>query len=186
MERGEGEDDEQMFGENYSRTTATQTDYLSDIRAHNALLAHSELTSSEAKREAARLEQLYGKGFKISTKQGSVAALPLFTPLQPRPAKRQRSGIGFDNSYNSHRLDSAIAARSACAPQSHAMNTYSIGLSQSEFLLSGTSRHSQTPLPTTSLHFRQSSPLCMSPTGRTMKRTVNAPFYRKFQMALGV
>ena len=150
MERGEGEDDEQMFGENYSRTTATQTDCLSDIRAHNALLAHSELTSSEAKREAARLEQLYGKGFKISTKQGSVAALPLFTPLQPRPAKRQRSGIGFDNSYNSHRLDSAIAARSASAPQSHAMNTYSIGLSQSEFLLSGTSQ-SQSNAPANDL-----------------------------------
>jgi hypothetical protein len=67
------------------------------------------LVPPEQQREAARLESLYGKGFTISTKQASVADLTQFTPLQPLPAKRQRSGIGFDNSYRSHRLHSVKA-----------------------------------------------------------------------------
>ena len=147
MARGEGEDDEQMFGEDYSCSTASQTDCLSDIRAHNNCVAMNILVPPEQQREAARLESLYGKGFTISTKQASVADLTQFVPLQPLPAKRQRSGIGFDNSYRSHRLH-PVAASPAGTPRPQSVTANS-SLSQPEFLLPGSfESQSQSSTPT--------------------------------------
>ena len=147
MARGEGEDDEQMFGEDYSRSTASQTDCLSDIRAHNNCVAMNILVPPEQQREAARLESLYGKGFTISTRQASVADLTQFVPLQPFPAKRQRSGIGFDNSYRSHRLH-PVAASPAGTPRPQSVTANS-SLSQPEFLLPGSfESQSQSSAPT--------------------------------------
>jgi hypothetical protein len=100
MARGEGEDDTQMFGENYSASVATQTDCLSDIRVHNVSCACFALLSPEEK----RLESLYGKGYKISVRSSTTPATNTFEPLQPHAAqKNRRSGIGFDSSYDSHK-----------------------------------------------------------------------------------
>jgi transposase InsO family protein len=101
MARGEGEDDIQMFGEDYSASASTQTDCLADIHVHNARCAFSELQSPEER----QLEALYGKGYKISIRKGAASASTILEPLQPLAAqKNRRSGIGFDNSYASHKF----------------------------------------------------------------------------------
>ena len=101
MERGEGDDDIQMFGENYSTSIATQTQLFADISAHNASCATFELLTSDEKSLAA----LYGKGYEITRKRGSFETLQNPSPLQPIAAKRFRAGVGFDDSYNCFRRD---------------------------------------------------------------------------------
>jgi len=99
MERGEGDDDIQMFGENYSSTIATQTQCCDDISAHNSFCATFKLLTSDEKSLAA----MYGKGYAITRRSGSPHPLQEFSPLQPAPAKRFRAGVGFDDSYSCFR-----------------------------------------------------------------------------------
>jgi transposase InsO family protein len=101
MARGEGEDDIQMFGDTYTATVASQTERFSDLVAHNAACASFELFSSEER----RLEALYGKGYKISVRQSSKPFAAGVEPIQPQaPQPFSRSGIGFDDSYISHKF----------------------------------------------------------------------------------
>lgn len=137
MQRGEGEDDVQMFGEDYSSSVATQTDCLADICAHNNFCAIHTLQSPDAKAEAQRLEALYGKGFTISTRQSSVYDMRGIAPLEPLPAKRRRVGIGFDDSYASHRLHLTLPSPIS---QSQSLSNFSVSspnFHQSDILLPG-------------------------------------------------
>ena len=47
MERGEGEDDIPMFGEDYTHEASTQTDPLGDIRSHNTYCSSCLLPNSQ-------------------------------------------------------------------------------------------------------------------------------------------
>lgn len=136
MARGEGDDDIQMFGEDYSASVATQTQCLSDISAHNSSCAIFELLTPEDK----RLSALYGKGYEISKKHSAPNQSQTLLPIQPNASKHGRSGIGFDDSYSSHRLK--IPHNSASTgPLGHMSHSKILPTSEqnfhSEFLLPG-------------------------------------------------
>ena len=115
MERGEGEDDLPMFGENYTKLASTQTDGLTDIQSHNASAAFSIVYTPKE----LHLQSKYGNGFKIASRNlSSIEAALAKDPLQPTPIKRtretRRPGIGFcpeasaPNSENFKRNQAAI------------------------------------------------------------------------------
>lgn len=98
MARGEGEDDIQMFGEAYTSTIETQTQLIHEISAHNMSCAVHELLSPEEK----RLNALYGVGYRISKKFTAPKESVCYRLIQPRQPKRNRAGLGYDNSYSTH------------------------------------------------------------------------------------
>ena len=119
MQRGEGEDDLQMFGDPITASIATQTsaaDCWDDIRAHNAWCTVSIPTTSDER----AMQHLYGIGFNLLARDTQAAQPthhPLritvadrlstphlrLAPLQPAPV-RGRQGIGYSADYSSHKF----------------------------------------------------------------------------------
>ena len=99
MERGEGEDDVQMFGEPYTKDAWSQL-CLDDIRAHNcAVSSFHPIPIADAP-----LHHAYGIGYRLFAKDFCDAALPASevcshrAPLQLQANKR-RMGLGYQGVF---------------------------------------------------------------------------------------
>jgi len=107
MERGEGEDDEQMFNDAAFRTTAeTQTDFL------HALYSTSNCATRIKSQERSDLHETYSTGFRLAERMGWTPGSS-FEPIQTQPAKLNKFGIG----YKPHQPSSASTNSSISTSQ---------------------------------------------------------------------
>jgi len=92
MERGEGEDDEQMFNDAAFRTTtATQTEFL------QTLYSSTSCATRIFSQQETDLSTVYGNGFKFADKMGWMPSTDFqqFPSKLPKTTFGARPGIGF-------------------------------------------------------------------------------------------
>jgi hypothetical protein len=138
MARGEGEDDFTMFAEPYTYSAHTQTDVsaLHDIRIHNAICHVTHPITLEER----RLQQLYGNGYNIATRnlasktlsspEGTHPPTPNLppwhlsglNPLQPTMVPG-RPGIGFGAKFSTHKFTKIATTPNFRSPH-HDRETY--------------------------------------------------------------
>lgn len=105
MERGEGEDDENMFNDlHFAKSAETQTDFL------NALYGSSNVSRVPTRHEQA-LANTYGVGFNLYERMGWSTAAHV-NPISI-PRKFDRAGVGFKRSRHHDDRPSANAVSSA-------------------------------------------------------------------------
>jgi len=96
MERGEGEDDEQMFNDAAFRATAaTQTEFL------QALYSSTSCTTRILSQQEADLSAVYGNGFKFADKMGWTPGTDFqqFSSKPPKLTFGARPGIGYQKHH---------------------------------------------------------------------------------------
>ena len=90
MDRGEGEDDEPMFGPPIFCDAATQTAFISELTRHSATAAYMVTAISARERD---LHNRYGIGFHITEKMGWSVLDHKICPLLA--SQTDRRGLGF-------------------------------------------------------------------------------------------